>query len=59
MVWSLPLGGIWQSPNTDGALLGTRLPARLKVGYVGKGAQPASKEHLFRREEGNRSFRVM
>lgn len=48
-----------KSPNTDGTLLGTRLPARLKVLYVGKGAQPACKEHPFRREEGSRSLRVM
>lgn len=53
------LGAYCQSPNTHGTLQGIRLPARLKVGYVGKGAQPTSKEHPFRREEGNGSLRVM
>lgn len=44
-----------QSSNTDGTLLGTRRPARLKMQCVGKGAQPASKEHPLRGEAGNRS----
>lgn len=45
-----------QSLNIDGALLGIRVPARLKVGYVGKELQSASEDYRLEEKLGTSLF---